>query len=133
MTSAEFHAEMIDAMRAHARYAHPVEACGLLAVDRAGKVRFVYALTNTADSEVRFVIDPVEHFGALRHAERQGWDIGGVFHSHPAGLAVPSPIDIAEAGDPTWLQVIVGEDGVAAFRFRGRRSERLRLSVASPT
>ena len=32
-----------------------------------------------------FLVDPVEHFAALQHAEGNGWTIGGVFHSHPNG------------------------------------------------
>ena len=100
--------QVVDAVIAHARFTYPEEACGLLAVDDTGDVRMVYCLTNVERSRYRFTVDPNEHFRAWRHAERNGWEIGGAFHSHPASAAVPSSSDIAGALDPTWLHVIVG-------------------------
>ena len=32
----------------------------------------------------------------------------GVYHSHPAGVAEPSPTDIDEAMYPEWAYVIIG-------------------------
>lgn len=68
----------------------------------------VYPLTNAADSSVRFTIEPREQFGALTHAERCGWEIGGVFHSHPGGEAILSPTDVSQPHDPAWVHVVVG-------------------------
>lgn len=110
-----------DAIVAHARTAAPAEACGLLAVDPAGRWRMVYCLTNVEASPARFTVDPIEHFRALQHAERSGWGIGGVYHSHPAGDAYPSPADVAGALDPEWLYVIAGpvpNPAVRGFRIR---------------
>lgn len=67
-----------------------------------------YPLTNAEKSPVRFTIAPEEHFGALRHAESRGWDIGGVFHSHPSGGAVPSAVDLAQPHDPDWFHLVIG-------------------------
>lgn len=67
-----------------------------------------YPLTNAAASPVRFTIAPEEHFGAMCHAEARGWEIGGVFHSHPSGSAVPSPVDLAQPHDPDWFHLVVG-------------------------
>lgn len=98
---------IIEAMVAHARAMLPNEACGLLAGD--GKtVRFGYPLTNDQLAPDRFTIAPAEHFGAVNHAERRGWEILGVFHSHPRGRALLSPYDIAQAHDPNWVHVVVG-------------------------
>ena len=99
--------EMVDAVIAHARFTYPEEACGLFAVDADGSPRMVYCLTNVERSRTRFTVDPNEHFRAWRHAERNGWDIGGVFHSHPASPPIPSPTDIKGALDPDWFHVIV--------------------------
>jgi proteasome lid subunit RPN8/RPN11 len=103
-----FPAEMVAAMLAHARFTYPEEACGLIAVDVAGGPRMVYCLTNVERSRYRYTVDPNEHYRAWRHAERNGWEIGGVFHSHPASGAYPSSTDVAGALDPKWLYVIVG-------------------------
>jgi proteasome lid subunit RPN8/RPN11 len=91
---------------AHARYCAPEECCGLIAADAQGAIRFAYPLTNSYHSPVRFNIEPAEMFGALRHAESNGWDLAGAFHSHPRGPAYPSPTDQAEAGEPSWLYLV---------------------------
>lgn len=102
------HDQITDAVVAHARFAYPNEACGLLAVDDEGRVRMAYCLTNLDQSRYRFTVDPNEHFHAWRHAERNGWDIGGVFHSHPFSAAYPSATDVTAALDPAWIHVVVG-------------------------
>ncbi len=100
--------QVMEAIVAHATWCAPEEACGLLAMDGDHNVRMAYATTNTDRSPYRFTVDPGEHMGALLHAERNGWHIGGSFHSHPAAPPVPSERDIAGALDPDWLYVIAG-------------------------
>jgi len=111
------HPEMVEAMVQHSRFCAPEEACGLLAVDAEGVVRMVYCCSNVDRSPHRYTVDPDEQYHAWRHAEAMGWDIGGVFHSHPGGEARPSPTDIERALDPSWWYVIVGRDGVRAYRI----------------
>ena len=113
-----------DAMVAHARFCFPEEACGLLAFDDGGRVRMVYALTNTEHSPVAYTVDPSEHLKAMRHAERNGWELAGVFHSHTHSPAYPSPTDVDRAVEPGWVYVLVSlEDDerpeVRAFRIEG--------------
>lgn len=115
--------QILDAIVAHARFCHPYEACGLFATDGNGTIRFVYACTNRARSRTRFVVDPTEHFRAIQHAEALGWVIGGAFHSHPAGAAVPSAADEAGALDPEWFHVLVGRDEVRAWHIDGPSRE----------
>ncbi|MDH3306559.1 MAG: M67 family metallopeptidase [Acidimicrobiia bacterium] len=109
--------EILEAMRRHAAWCAPEEACGLVAIDAAGVVRFVYSLTNIAHSPTRFIVDPEEHFGALCHAERSGWEVGGVFHSHPEGSVGLSETDVAEAPDPTWWYFVVAGEQVGCYRL----------------
>jgi len=97
-----------EAIVAHARFCAPEEACGLLAVDDVGAVRMVYCLTNVDHSASSYTVDPTEHYHALMHAERNGWSLGGAFHSHPRSGAVPSGTDVERALEPGWLYVIVG-------------------------
>lgn len=80
-----------------------------------------YPLDNAEASPGRFTVDARQHFGAVIHAERHGWEIGGVFHSHPRGLAVPSPIDLAQPHDDSWVHLIIGgepEPHIRAWRIR---------------
>lgn len=122
-TIVELPRQIHDAITAHARFCVPNEACGLLAVDAESAIRFVYALTNRAGSPHRYVVDPTEHFRAIQHADANGWSIGGVFHSHPAGPAIPSAIDEAEALDPGWIHVIAAGKSVRAWSIDGATVE----------
>jgi proteasome lid subunit RPN8/RPN11 len=116
------------AILAHARNSLPDECCGLLAAEE-GTICFAYPLSNADASPVSFTIDPDEHFGALHHAESRGWEITGVFHSHPGGDPVPSATDIAMAFDPDWVHLIAADDEIAAFRIDGGRIEELPVWV----
>jgi [CysO sulfur-carrier protein]-S-L-cysteine hydrolase len=84
--------EMLDYVQQHA----PLESCGLLAGknDRVEKVIFVQ---NQVQSPVRFVMDPYEQLQAFDWIEANGFDLLGIFHSHPAGPEAASLTDISEA------------------------------------
>lgn len=112
-------AEIRRAVVAHAVFCLPHEACGLLAVDDAGRLRMAYCLSNATPSPSAYTLDPGEHFGALRHAEAQGWRLAGVFHSHPRGPARPSPTDVAQAFEPEWLYLVVSLEEPTAPEVRG--------------
>ncbi|MDE0132362.1 MAG: M67 family metallopeptidase [bacterium] len=103
----------------HARDCYPEEACGLLAGYPDGRLTKAYALTNIAHSPVNYVIDPSEHFGAMRDAESRGWELVGVFHSHTHSPAYPSSTDVALAVEPDWLYVLVGMERIDALSVRG--------------
>lgn len=118
MSRIEVPHEVIAAMAVHARNEAPNEACGLVA-GSSGQVRFFYPLDNVAPSVDRYVVDPVGHVSALRHAERSGWELIGVFHSHPSGSAIPSATDIAETFEPDWISFISGSGGVRAWQIAG--------------
>lgn len=125
----QLHASIVEAVVEHSRFAGVEEACGLLATDEKGTVQFAYSLTNAARSANSFTIDPSEFHGAACHAERLGWEIGGVFHSHPGGTLVPSKTDMDNAPSPAWLYVIVSGSQLAAFRIVGHRYRRLAIST----
>ena len=115
------------AIEQHGRFCFPDEACGLVAGDDDDPLQMAFCLTNTDRSGSSFTIDPDEHFGALRHAERRGWRITGSFHSHPRAAAEPSAADITGALDPEWIYLIAGpvEPGpiaVRAFRILDGRA-----------
>lgn len=99
--------QIADAMFKHSGWAFPNEACGLVAFD-GDVAAAALCLTNADKSPDRFTIDPAEHYGAFRFAERMGWTIGGLFHSHPRSDAIPSSSDLSGGADPDWLHLIVG-------------------------
>jgi len=108
-------------MVSHARGCFPEEACGLLAFDRTGALRHAYCLTNADRSSRGFTVDPDDHFRALGDAEARGWELKGVFHSHPVTPAVPSGTDVAGALQSGGLHVIIGLVDTPTPQVRGWR------------
>lgn len=127
--------EIAEAMARHAVACFPVEACGLVLFDGDSPV-FVCSLMNTAESKRRFTIDPAEHHGVLRFAQRNGWTIGAVFHSHPRSKPYPSEADRVGGADPAWIHFIVGPVGnrgapLRAYRYDAAGVHELSVEVAS--
>lgn len=117
----------------HADEAWPAECCGLL-IGRPREVVSAQRAKNAApEPRRRFLIDPRDHFAAVRAARESGQAVVGAYHSHPGGEPQPSPTDLAEAfDDPTFLHVIVvaprgREPVVAAYRLITGNFVELRL------
>ena len=89
---------------AQARQAAPEECCGLL-IGTAERVEPVHAARNLCGSPTRYLIDPADHFAAIRSARQAG--LVGAYHSHPVSTPSPSPTDEREATDPGFLHLIV--------------------------
>ena len=114
--------ELQAGMRAHAGWADPREACGLLA-GREGTIAMVFCLSNRDESPTRYTIDPREHYGAMRYAEKWGWDILGAWHSHPEGDAVLSAVDLSESPGGDWITVVVGGGPLSGPPIRAYRTD----------
>lgn len=84
----------------------PNEACGVLG-GVPGRVLRVYPGANTLRSPVEYVMDPHDQIAAFLDIEARGWEIIGIYHSHPHGPATPSPTDIARAYYPEAAYVIL--------------------------
>ncbi len=112
--------EAMQLMVDHTRAWAPNEACGLIAGVDDGVTK-VYQLVNADPGPDRFTLDPEEYFAAWQDATAHGWEILGLFHSHPTAAPVPSPADLDGGGDPAWVNLIIGvEDGrisVRAYRY----------------
>ena len=109
-------------MLVHARRSVPHECCGLLA-GTAQRVESASPARNIAETpETRYLVEPADHFAALREARRARSEIIGAYHSHPASLPLPSSTDRADA-HPDFLYVIVSLADCRR-RIRGWRLER---------
>ena len=83
---------------AQARRELPNESCALLGGDGAvGRVRSAYPARNLLASPYRYEVDPRDLVRIVHAIERDGHDLVAIFHSHPAGPAVPSATDVREA------------------------------------
>lgn len=94
-----------EALITHARTEAPRECCGLL-VGQPGLVERIIPATNVRASEVSYLIDPREHFAAIRSARSEGLSVIGGYHSHPRSQALPSATDLAEGAGQDFLSVI---------------------------
>lgn len=97
-------------MKANVEAALPEEACGLVA-GRDNHVMEVYPAANALRSPVRYRMDPQEQWQIFQQIEANGLDLLAIYHSHPAGPAVPSPTDIAEAAYPGVVHLIWSWNG----------------------
>lgn len=118
---------------AHLKAGKPNEACGLLA-GQNGRVTKVYLMANAAGSPVRYSMEPEALIQVIEEIEERGWDLVGIFHSHPGGPLSPSATDIAEAYYPDSAYVICAPDAAGrwqakAFEIREGRVREIRLRV----
>jgi proteasome lid subunit RPN8/RPN11 len=110
----------------------PQEACGLIA-GKNGQVLAVLPMTNILHSPVRYRLHPQEQLQAFQWIEAQGWELLGIYHSHPRGPDVPSPIDVNEAFYPEAVYLIwsvqKGQWKCRAFSIQGGKIIEVAISV----
>jgi proteasome lid subunit RPN8/RPN11 len=94
------------------------------------------AATNLAPGPTSYLIDPADHFAAIRTARTEGFEVLGAYHSHPGAEAIPSRRDIREAADASFIYLIVsvgmGErSDVRAYRIVEERAVEVQLTCVS--
>lgn len=82
---------LYDQLIAHVRREAPYEACGIVGLQGERVVRLEPARNAAATRQVRFTFDD-DGYRKIVQIEREGLEIG-IFHSHPASPAYPSPTD----------------------------------------
>jgi proteasome lid subunit RPN8/RPN11 len=106
-------------MLAHARDEAPRECCGLL-IGKGESIARSVRTRNLDAKATRYLIDPEDHFAAIRGARAAGLEVVGAYHSHPSSAPVPSATDIAEAtngSDFFYVIVSLVDDDVRAYRI----------------
>lgn len=109
---------MLDQLQA----AYPLEACGIMA-GKGGLVKRLYPVENQLQSPHAYKMEPNQQLEAMLDLEEKGWQMLAIYHSHPMGPDVPSPMDVAQATYPEAAHVIV------SLRERQRPSIRAFLIV----
>jgi len=105
--------KLLEETRAHLQKEAPREGVGLWAGRR--EVERVIPLPNARPNPLTgYLAEPLALLRTLKALEQEGLSLLAIYHSHPAGPALPSPRDIKEA---RWRvpYVIFGTDGVRAF------------------
>ena len=103
---------VLDAVREVARAAAPQEACGLLlGRHESGRVVLSACVPSqniAADPLRRFEVDPAVRLRVQRETRDGGEAMVGLYHSHPAGTAVPSATDRECLYEPGLVWLIAG-------------------------
>ncbi len=111
---------LIDELIAHASEEAPNECCGVVAVEPASsgapaRAVSVHAAVNTAASPLKFEVDGRELLGLLDAIERDGLELGAIYHSHTRTEPYPSQTDINFAANwPGVEWIIIGLAGPEA-------------------
>ncbi len=99
----------------------------------------MYAVTNTEQSSVSYLMDPAEQFRVMKELRNEGKDMVAIYHSHPHSPACPSSRDISLAFYPDSFYLIVGlsdreQPEVRAFVIREGKVKEIRIdcSVDAP-
>jgi proteasome lid subunit RPN8/RPN11 len=94
-----------EALIAHARGDAPLECCGLL-IGQPWLIDRAVPAANLKRSATSYLIEPADHFAAIRAARSEGQAVIGGYHSHPRGPAIPSETDLRESAGADFLYVI---------------------------
>ena len=105
------HSEVMEKVIDHAISIYPEECCGFLYgndIDGIVEVRMAKSMHNerTDKRNRRFLINPEQYLEAEKFADKSGFQLVGVYHSHPDHQAVPSQYDL-EMAFPSFLYLIV--------------------------
>ncbi len=90
------------AIRRHGEEAYPAECCGVLVGVNTGAVRAVRATYRCGNARsdaprTRYAIEAADVARIQREAREHGWEIVGIYHSHPDHPALWSPTDLEDA------------------------------------
>ena len=126
----------------HCQSRYPKEACGLLAGTQAAaepSVAQVYPMTNVEDSPIGYAMDPKEQLQVEKQMRQQGQRLLGIYHSHTATDAYPSPVDVRLSISPEISYVLVSLKDrqrpiVKSYRIEGEaiRAEDLERDARAP-
>ena len=109
---------LADEMILHCIEGRPNEACGMLGA-KDGEIVKVFKMVNASASPVRYALEPGEQLAVYNALDSNGWELGGVFHSHTHTEAYPSPTDVRLASeDVPYLIVSLAYEPAEIRAFR---------------
>ena len=124
----------VDLLKEEARKVHPIEACAMLFGKSTQKeviVQKVVAAPNKLHSTTRFEIHPETVVEAITEADKEGLDLIGLFHSHPAP-ATPSIIDhkfMKLWGDAVWVIYSSTNGDLAAYQMKNSEIREVTIRI----
>jgi len=116
---------LANALLTHAQQGDNDEVCGLISrqanTTRAPEYRHHPIPNIAADRPHRYTMDPAGQIAALREMREQDLELFAIYHSHPTSAALPSAMDMAEAGYPEALYLIISLNTKGVLEMRGFR------------
>lgn len=120
-------------MISHAQAEAPNECCGILAGVNGRAIK-LYRTTNAEHSPIRYNVEPQDLIKIYQEIDKNGWELLGIYHSHPHSEAYPSAIDIKSAFFPeSWYFIISlvdpAQPAVRVFRITKGKIEEQELKI----
>lgn len=112
--------DQVERMVAQAHAEAPNECCGVL-LGHGDDVQEVFPGRNVDESPRTYLMDPQDQLRAFRTMDERGWELVGIYHSHPLTEAYPSKTDVARALYPDARYVIVSLRAPARPEIRAFR------------
>ena len=110
---------LVNELLQHAQDSETFEVCGLIS-SRDGHAHRCYRIDNiAANRDCRYQMDPAQQIAALKFMREHDETLFAIYHSHPGSPAVPSRTDIAEAGYPDALYLIISLNTKGVLEMRG--------------
>jgi len=117
--SAQLPRQLVNLILTHVQESPKAEVCGLIGAGD-NQALSCYPVPNCAeDAAHRYRMEPGHQIDAMRRMREQGHRLFAIYHSHPTGSAAPSAIDIADAGYPDALYLIVSLNTRGVLEMRG--------------
>ena len=134
--------QIVEEMARHARETFPEECCGVILATEAGDlVRRCTNIQNRLhaqdrashprDARTAYYIDPVEVQQILNEADRRGWAIKVIYHSHPDHEAYFSAEDRTRALAP-WGDPLFGEAAYVVVSVVARQVRQMKAFAWDP-
>lgn len=125
--------DVFECLLSEARANPEIECCGLLA-GRDGVISCVLPAKNALQSAKAYEIAPEELFAIFRRMRAESVEHLGIYHSHPRGENIPSPLDIDLAFYPGAVYLIISPQPAAArpvraFHIREGQSREIDLQI----
>ena len=112
---------LVNQLLQHAQQNEGCEICGFISCKQDNPVR-VYPVRNIAATPAcRYMMDPADQINAMRLMRERNEKLFAIYHSHPASPAIPSAIDVKEAGYPDALYLIISLNTKGVLEMRGFR------------
>ncbi|MCI0718834.1 MAG: M67 family metallopeptidase [Acidobacteria bacterium] len=131
MAAVKITRQVLQSIVRHAQAEAPRECCGLLMGD-SDIVTHHRPMHNALESEVRYSMEARELFQFFKDLRAVNQKHLGIYHSHPASEAYPSPADVRESFYPDCAYFIVSlkdprSPQICAFRIENPVIEELEI------